>query len=65
MRDYLDEAMKHIGAAEKAKAGDDGTFEDPLFQAQAAIACALIDQAESLRELRQIMRSQEEAGIGR
>jgi hypothetical protein len=59
MRDYLDEAMKHIDAAEKAKAGDDGAINDPAFQANAAIACALIDLSESLREVRQLLRSAE------
>ena len=64
MRDYLDEAVKHVNAAEKAKADDGGNINDPAFQAQAAIAAALIDVSESLREIRQIMRAQEDARVG-
>jgi hypothetical protein len=62
MRDYLDEAVKLIDSAEKATSNGEST-SDPQFQVNAAIACALIDVSESLREVRQLLRSLDTSSV--
>jgi hypothetical protein len=51
LKEYRDEAMKHLEAAEKVEPGN-GDVAWATFQVNASIAASLIDIAETLHAIR-------------
>ncbi|MFL5826546.1 MAG: hypothetical protein ACJ76V_08490 [Thermoleophilaceae bacterium] len=58
MKEYRDEAMKYVDAAERAA---NGSTADPSYQLNAAIAAALVDIAETLHGIRAELEAQRTA----
>jgi hypothetical protein len=52
MKEYRDEAMKYVDAADRAVGGDGG---DVTLQLNAAVASALVDIAETLHGIRAVL----------
>ncbi|HXD58147.1 MAG TPA: hypothetical protein VN606_09515 [Thermoleophilaceae bacterium] len=52
MKEYRDEAMKHLEAAEKVEPQANGDVGWATYQVNASIAASLIDIAETLHAIR-------------
>ncbi len=52
MKEYRDEAMKHLEAAEKAQPAANGDVVWATYRVNASIAASLIDIAETLHAIR-------------
>jgi hypothetical protein len=52
LKEYRDEAMKHLEAAEKMELGANGDVAWATYQVNASIAASLIDIAETLHAIR-------------
>jgi hypothetical protein len=61
VKEYRDEAMKYVDAADRAVSGDSG---DPAIKLNAAVASALVDIAETLHGIRAVLELQaQEQGL--
>jgi hypothetical protein len=52
LKEYRDEAMKHLESAEKVEQGANGDVAWATYQVNASIAASLIDIAETLHAIR-------------
>jgi hypothetical protein len=52
VKEYRDEAMKHLEAAERAEPADNGDVAWATYRVNASIAASLIDIAETLHAIR-------------
>jgi hypothetical protein len=59
VKEYRDEAMKHLEAAERALPPDDAALA--VYRLNAAIASSLVDIAETLHAIRASLDNQVEA----
>ena len=58
MKEYRDEAMKHLEAAERAQPADPQDVALATYELNAAIASSLIDIAETLHAIRASLDTQ-------